>query len=229
MGKRIYIIEDELDIVNLLKQHLRKKGYVTESVKDWELILQEVDIFSPDLILLDLTIPEHDGFFWLTKLRYLTSVPIFVVSAAEVDLNGVRAITLGADDYIEKPFNIEMLIAKIGVMLNRSKGINLTTRLIEVDDISLDTMTSDLRYLKNNAHVKLTQTEMIILKLLLININNTLSKKEIISGLWDGNQFINENVLNVNISRLRTKLESLGIADRLITERGRGYRFIDEK
>ncbi|KEY48728.1 hypothetical protein EH70_00295 [Streptococcus equinus] len=229
MGKRIYIIEDELDIVNLLKQHLRKKGYVAESVKDWELILQEVDIFSPDLILLDLTIPEHDGFFWLTKLRYLTSVPIFVVSAAEVDLNGVRAITLGADDYIEKPFNIEMLIAKIGVMLNRSKGINLTTRLIEVDDISLDTMTSDLRYLKNNAHVKLTQTEMIILKLLLININNTLSKKEIISGLWDGNQFINENVLNVNISRLRTKLESLGIADRLITERGRGYRFIDEK
>lgn len=213
----------------MLKQHLRKKGYVTESVKDWELILQEVDIFSPDLILLDLTIPEHDGFFWLTKLRYLTSVPIFVVSAAEVDLNGVRAITLGADDYIEKPFNIEMLIAKIGVMLNRSKGINLTTRLIEVDDISLDTMTSDLRYLKNNAHVKLTQTEMIILKLLLININNTLSKKEIISGLWDGNQFINENVLNVNISRLRTKLESLGIADRLITERGRGYRFIDEK
>nr|BAP19026.1 DNA-binding response regulator [Streptococcus equinus] len=213
----------------MLKQHLRKKGYVAESVKDWELILQEVDIFSPDLILLDLTIPEHDGFFWLTKLRYLTSVPIFVVSAAEVDLNGVRAITLGADDYIEKPFNIEMLIAKIGVMLNRSKGINLTTRLIEVDDISLDTMTSDLRYLKNNAHVKLTQTEMIILKLLLININNTLSKKEIISGLWDGNQFINENVLNVNISRLRTKLESLGIADRLITERGRGYRFIDEK
>lgn len=229
MGKRIYIIEDELDIVNLLKQHLRKRGYITESVKDWELILQEVDIFSPDLILLDLTIPERDGFFWLTKLRYLTDVPIFVVSAAEVDLNGVRAITLGADDYIEKPFNTEMLVAKIGVMLDRSRGVNLTTRVIEVSDVSLDTMTNELRYLRENTHVKLTQTEMIILKLLLININNTLSKKEIISGLWDGNQFINENVLNVNISRLRAKLECLGIAERLVTERGRGYRFIDEK
>lgn len=180
--RKIFIIEDEQDIIQAVHDELKKWGYDVTGVSDWDNMIAEVKEADPVLILMDITLPMYDGFYWTQQIRSFSQVPIIFISAADFDQNAVRALMIGADDYLVKPFAMDLL----------------------------------------------TPTEGLIMKLLMLNANQTVSKKKLISALWQGNNFIDENALNVNLSRLRGKLSTLEGPLQITTVRGQGYR-LEEK
>ena len=218
--RKILIFEDEPTIIEAVSQELRKWQYQVDAISDWEDVLGQVRQFGPDLILMDIGLPVFDGFYWTQKLREFTKVPIIFVSSADLNQNAVRALMIGADDYIVKPFSLELLVAKIQVIFKRLDQTN-TNNELQFADYHFNQLTHEV-YL-GETNVKLTPTEGLILKLLVINQNEIVSKTKLIQALWQGNNFIDENALNVNISRLRNKLGPIGLKDKLVTVRGKGY------
>ncbi|KRL01114.1 response regulator protein GraR [Liquorilactobacillus capillatus DSM 19910] len=219
------MIEDDESILSSLKKELRKWQYQVKEVSDWQNIMQEFSNFAADLVLMDITLPTYDGFYWTARIRNISTVPIIFMSAAEMDPNAVRAIATGADDYITKPFSSAVLISKIQAILRRvSSEADLQEKVITVKDCQLNVLTNSLSCAGQT--VRLTPTEGIMMKLLLLNLNKTISKERLMQNIWQGGLFITENALNVNLSRLRNKLDVVALKENLITERGHGYRLV---
>ncbi|WHS04913.1 response regulator transcription factor (plasmid) [Ligilactobacillus salivarius] len=221
--KKVLIFEDEPTIIEAIKQELIKWQYQVEAIIKWEQVLEQVQAFKPDLILMDIFLPAFDGFYWTQKLREFTKIPIIFISSADLNQNAVRALMIGADDYLVKPFTLELLVAKIQALFRRLDQHKEEYNL-NFANYQLNQLTNELS--KGTIVVKLTPTESLILKLLAINKGEIVTKIKIIQALWQGNNFIDENVLNVNISRLRTKLEPLGLKEKLVTIRGKGYLLV---
>ena len=178
---------------------------------------------KPQIVLMDITLPTFDGFYWTQKIREVSDVSIIFISAAQMDPNAIRAIAIGADDYLVKPFTSNVLIAKIQAVLRRTQQ-NLT-QVLTFEDYQLSILKNELRY--HDQTVKLTPTKGVILRLLFINANQTVTKQQFLEALWQGGAFIDENTLKVNISRLREKLAVVNLRQQLITERKRGYRLVN--
>lgn len=220
---KIFIVEDNSDIIHAVAQNLSKWQHDTITVKDWTNVANEIITAKPDLVLFDITLPTFDGFYWIQEVRKYSQVPIIVISAAEIDTNVMHAVAAGADDYIMKPFTMTVLLAKIQALLRRNKQTTDTEEL-NWGHNSFNPLTNVLTNASGTA--QLTPTEGAMLQVLLSHRNKTVSKDQLLQWLWQGGKYLNENTLNVNISRLRTKLSTIGLRQCIHTERGLGYRLV---
>ena len=220
---KIFVIEDDKEIAEEVMQTLNKWNYQTETVNDWQNIQAEVSKAQPDLITVDISLPSFDGFYWTEQIRQITNVPIIFITAQSINNDGVRALAAGASDFIEKSFAMDYLIAKIQLLF-KEKAIPSST-MVEAGDFRLNSLTNTVKY--KDVSVRLTPTEAIILKILFKSPHEIVSKKKFIKFLWENDQFINENILEVNISRLRQKLSQLDDRKHIMTIRGKGYQWIN--
>lgn len=215
--EKIYIVEDDEMIVQLLTNHLGKNYQVT-SVQNFRSVSQEVAEFQPDLILMDISLPYYNGFYWTTEIRKTMTMPILFISSSDDEMNAVMAMNMGGDDFVSKPFSLGILDAKIAAFLRRVNQFSKTSEL-RLDNYQLSL---DGRFSSDHDHIQLSPTETKILSTLLQKQGEIVSKEELLEKLWENEEFIDQNTLNVNMTRLRKKTGELGF-DRIHTVRGVGY------
>lgn len=220
---KILVIEDNRLLLEEMQTAFQKWNYQMGRIQHWDQVDDEVRRQQPDLVIMDITLPSYDGFYWTQKIREFSNIPLIFVSAAEMDPNAVRAIASGADDYIVKPFASEVLISKIQALLRRTQP-QLTTQL-RFENYQLNVLTN---VVTQGAHqVKLTPTEGLILKVFFMHPQQIITKKQLLQQIWQSGEFLDAAVLNVNMSRLRSKVATVGtLKEQLVTVRKRGYQLI---
>lgn len=220
---KILVIEDNRSLLEEMQTAFQKWNYQMGRIQHWDQIDDEVRRQQPDLVIMDITLPSYDGFYWTQKIREFSNVPLIFVSAAEMDPNAVRAIASGADDYIVKPFASEVLISKIQALLRRTQP-QLTTQL-RFENYQLNVLTN---VVTQGVHqVKLTPTEGLILKVFFMHPQQIITKKQLLQQIWQSGEFLDAAVLNVNMSRLRSKVATVGtLKEQLVTVRKRGYQLV---
>lgn len=217
---KIAIIEDELDIREELRLLLSNAGYEAVAAEEFTDTASWVLAQSPDLILLDVGLPEKDGYALCKEVRRLSQVPILFVTSRDTSMDELKALSLGGDDFIAKPYNIPVLLARIQVILRR--GGTLSSESITVKDLTLHLTRSSIQ--KGEKTVELTKNESRILWCLMQHPGEILQRADLIEFLWDNQVYIDDNTLSVNVTRLRTKLRELGLEDFIQTKRGMGYK-----
>jgi two-component system, OmpR family, response regulator YxdJ len=222
---KIFIVEDDKQLVSLLEEQLYKFGFHTQSVNDFEMVLSQFEQFNPDLVLLDINLPKFDGYYWCRQIRKLSTCPIIFISAREGKMDQVMALENGADDYITKPFDYEIAIAKIKSQLRRAYGEfsnSQQERVLNVGGLSLniDRLTLSLK----DQRIELSHTEAKILDEMLKKSERVVSRDRLLEKIWDDQVFVDDNTLNVYVTRVRKKLMQLGIENAIHTVRGQGYQ-----
>lgn len=220
---KIFIVEDNPQIIQAVTGELGKWQHRVVTVDDWQNVTGEIMAANPDLVLFDITLPSFDGFYWIQDLRKHSQVPIIVISAADIDSNVMHAVAAGADDYLMKPFSMTVLLAKVQALLRRNRQEGQTTQ-VDWNGNHFNTLTNEVH--NEDGRAQLTPTEGALLQVLLSHRNQTVSKTTLLEWLWQGGKYLNENTLNVNISRLRAKLAPLQLDRAIRTERGVGYRLV---
>ena len=217
----IMIIDDNMQLQNEIGNLLIVNGYGVLKPKDFNNIPKIVKEDNPDLILLDINLPNDDGFKICTEIRSFSKIPIIFITSRNTNIDELMAITLGGDDFITKPYNTQILLARINALIKRAYPNNSNLDVIEHNGIQLDILSSTIEY--NGNSEELTKNELKILYYLLINKEKIVSRIEIMEYLWDSSMFINDNTLTVNITRIRNKIEKIGLKDFIKTKRGQGY------
>lgn len=213
---KIYIVEDDMTIVSLLKDHL-SAGYHVSSVSNFRDVKQEIIAFQPDLILMDITLPYFNGFYWTAELRKFLTIPIIFISSSNDEMDMVMALNMGGDDFISKPFSLAVLDAKLTAILRRSQ------QFIQQElTFGGFTLTREGLLSSQDKEVILSPTENKILSILLMHPKQVVSKESLLEKLWENDSFIDQNTLNVNMTRLRKKIVPIGF-DYIHTVRGVGY------
>ena len=203
---KIFIVEDNQQIIRNVTDELSKWQHSVATVDDWQDVTGEIMVTQPDLVIFDITLPSFDGFYWIQDLRKHSQVPIIVISAADIDSNVMHAVAAGADDYLMNPFSMTVLLAKVQALLRRNRQEGNATQ-VDWDNNYFNTLTNEVQ--NERGQVQLTPTEGALLQVLLSHRNQTVSKATLLEWLWQGGKYLNENTLNVNISRLRAKLAPL--------------------
>lgn len=216
--KKIMIVEDDEVIKDELSELLKNSSYLVESVKNFEKAKEEIFKYNPDLILLDINIPYLNGELLLKEIRKESSVPVIMVTSKSGEIDEALSIIYGADDYITKPYNPTILLLRIQ---NIFKRMNQNNNALKYKDITVDLNKSELK--KDDKVLVLTKNEMIIFSYLLNNKEKIVSRDELMTYLWNNEEYINDNALTVNISRLRSKLSSFGYENIIETRKGQGY------
>ena len=216
--KKIMIVEDDEVIKDELSELLKNSSYLVESVKNFEKAKEEIFKYNPDLILLDINIPYLNGELLLKEIRKESSVPVIMVTSKLGEIDEALSITYGADDYITKPYNPTILLLRIQ---NIFKRMNQNNNALKYKDITVDLNKSELK--KDDKVLVLTKNEMIIFSYLLNNKEKIVSRDELMTYLWNNEEYINDNALTVNISRLRSKLSNFGYENIIETRKGQGY------
>lgn len=224
MNYKIFIIEDNEDISELCREHLEKYDYIVKVCKDFKNIDEEILYFEPHLILLDINIPSFDGFHWCKKIREFSSVPIIFLSARTADSDQVLALLSGGDDYITKPFSFDVLMAKVQAQLRRSYGeyALLEKKGVECEGVFFDKSRLSMEY--NGKETELTKNESILIGLFFEQYPEVISREELLKAIWGTDVFVEENTLNVTVSRLRKKLEEIESNITIRPIRGLGYK-----
>ncbi|HGA1995039.1 TPA: response regulator transcription factor [Streptococcus agalactiae] len=213
---KIYIVEDDMTIVSLLKDHL-SASYHVFSVSNFRDVKQEIIAFQPDLILMDITLPYFNGFYWTAELRKFLTIPIIFISSSNDEMDMVMALNMGGDDFISKPFSLAVLDAKLTAILRRSQ------QFIQQElTFGGFTLTREGLLSCQDKEVILSPTENKILSILLMHPKQVVSKESLLEKLWENDSFIDQNTLNVNMTRLRKKIVPIGF-DYIHTVRGVGY------
>lgn len=218
---RIWIVEDDAVIARVLREHLAQWGYITQCAQDFEHILEEMEAFAPQLILLDISLPFFNGYHWCTEIRKRSNVPILFLSSASDHMNAVMAMQMGGDDFIAKPFDLMVLTAKIQALLRRSYDFSTAANLVSCGGAVLNLDDATLLY--DNTRISLSRNEYKILRLLMENRGRIISRDAIMEALWESDSFVDENTLSVNVNRLRKKLEQAGLHDFIHTKKGVDY------
>jgi len=218
---KIIIVEDDITIARTLKEHLSKWNYNVIYVTDFNNIMEKFKEFDPHIVLMDVMLPFFNGFYWCSEIRKISKVPIMFISSAGDNMNIVMAMNMGADDFIVKPFDLNVLTAKIGALLRRAYSLQGHINAIEHDSVVLNLNDTTLIY--NGNKIELTKNEYKILQLLMGNIGRIVSRDEIMQHLWNSDQFIDDNTLTVNMTRLRKKLSESGLDNYIKTKKGLGY------
>ncbi len=218
---RIFIVEDDETIASLLSEKLRTWGYDTETVRDFSSVSAEALAYDPHLVLLDIKLPFYNGFHWCQMIRKESAVPIVFLSSASDNMNIVMAMNMGGDDFIAKPFDMDVLIAKIQAILRRTYDMSKETRDPEYRGLTLKA--DDQTAVYENQTVELTRNEFKIMSILMSQPGKIISRDEMMQKLWQTNEFVDDNTLTVNVTRLRRKLEQIGLSDFIITRKGVGY------
>lgn len=217
----IYIIEDDKVLCSELALALEAVGYHTTCATDFNNVLDEFLLSSPDLVILDINLPNTDGFILCMKIRRLSQVPIIFITGRDSQIDELQALSLGGDDYITKPYSLPVLIARIKNTLKRTSRSE-TSSEIQYNGLKLDLSNCTVVY--NNVYGELSKREMQILYYLLTHAGHYVSRVSLIEHLWNTNQYIDDNTLSVNITRLREKLSKLGLSGFIQTKRGMGYK-----
>ena len=219
--EKILIVEDDMGIAQAIVQRAATWGFEARCVQDFLKVSEEFSEFSPHLVLLDIMLPFYNGYHWCGELRKLSNVPIIFLSSASDNMNIVMAMNMGADDFIAKPFDMEVLILKIQALLRRSYDFSVNAPFLEHRGAVLNT--ADQMLYVGEQKVKLTKNEYRILFVLLKDKGKVVSREKLMEELWESESFVDENTLTVNINRLRKKLASAGLDEFIATKFGVGY------
>lgn len=217
----IMIIDDNEQLQNEIGNLLTINGYSVLKPKTFDNIPQVVKENNPHLILLDINLPNCDGFQICTEIRSFSKVPIIFITSRNTNIDELMGITLGGDDFITKPYNTQILLARINALIKRAYPNDSNLDVIEYSGLKLNILTSTIEH--NGNSEELTKNELKILYYLLINKEKIVSRAEIMEYLWDSSMFVNDNTLTVNITRIRNKIEEIGLKDFIKTKRGQGY------
>ena len=221
----IMIIEDDKKITELIQKTLERYGYKTHVVEDFSNIKGEFIKNNPSLVLLDINLPFYDGFYWCRDIRTVSNVPIIFISARNSDMDQVMAIENGGDDYIAKPFSYDLLLAKIKGVIRRTYGSYAESNEVqEVNGLLLHTNQNIVEF--HEKKIELSKKEFQLLYALLKNLNKIVSRETLLEVLWNDTDFVDDNTLSVNITRLRKRLEELGINGAIETKRSQGYMML---
>jgi len=218
---KILIVEDDPTISSILKNKLCKWGYEAEIISDFNNVIDEFIKYNPQLVILDITLPFYNGFHWCTEIRKISRIPIIFASSASDNMNLIMAINMGADDFIAKPFDLNVIVAKIQALLRRTYSFKGQVNILESDGAVLDLGELTLTY--KDDKLDLSKNEFKILQILLENKNKVVYRDEIMRKLWESDSFIDDNTLTVNVTRLRKRLEDIGLKDFIKTKKGIGY------
>jgi DNA-binding response OmpR family regulator len=226
--KRILLIEDDPKIARLLKDYLEKYAYHVFISEQFEHVLKTFQETDPHLVLLDINLPSYDGFYWCRQIRTISNCPIIFVSARDSGMDQVMAIENGGDDYITKPFDFDVVQAKVKGIMRRVYGeyaVGKQAEYIEVNGFHLYLTAMEAAF--HGQTVLLTKNEFILLKTFMDHLHQVLTRTYLLEMLWDDENFVDDNTLSVNMTRLRKKLHDIGVVDSIQTVRGAGYKMID--
>ena len=218
---RIFIVEDDAAIAAALQKHLTTWGFDVRCAEDFRNVLAECTAFDPQLVLLDITLPLYNGYHWCQELRRVSNVPVVFISSASDNMNIVMAMNMGGDDFIAKPFDLNVLLAKIQALLRRTYDFGGQVSLLEHRDAILNTADAVLTY--HGERIDLTKNEYRILQALMEQKGKVVSRETLMERLWATDSFVDENTLTVNVNRLRKKLDKAGLHDFIRTKVGMGY------
>ena len=219
--QKILIIEDDEKLRKELETFLNKNGFIATSLNKFDNAVEDIQKIQADLLLLDINLPYTDGEFICKEVRKTSNVPIIMVTSRDNEMDELLSLNYGADQYVTKPYNIQILLAKIVGLLKRSQNAGNNPDKIDCGEFVLNTAGRIIE--KEDNKVELTKNEYKILEYLVLHRQQVISRDEIMDYLWESEEFVDDNTLNVNIKRLRTKLEELGLIDQIETRRGHGY------
>ena len=217
------IVEDDAKIRNIVKDTLSKWQYEVVETERFEQVLDDFKRADPHLVLLDINLPVFDGFYWCQQIRSISKVPIIFLSSRNQNMDIIMAINMGGDDFVQKPFDLDILLAKINALLRRNYTYqdNEDSKRLVYRDIILYLSNSTFEY--KGKKTELTRNEFIILQLLMRNVGEIVSREDLMQALWNDEQFVDDNTLTVNVNRLRRKITDLGLNDFIVTRKGLGY------
>ena len=216
------MVEDDEIIARSIREHLQAWNYDVCCVEDFSNVVAEFVRFDPQLVLMDITLPFFNGFHLCSEIRKISKVPVIFLSSAADNMNIVMAVNMGADDFIPKPFDLEVLTVKIQAMLRRSYDFAGTGSMLEHKGAILNLNETTLTYQEQK--IELTKNEFRILEILMENKEKVVSRETLMTKLWESDNYVDENTLSVNVNRLRKKLEALGLEEFILTKKGIGYR-----
>ncbi|MDR0139088.1 response regulator transcription factor [Metabacillus idriensis] len=225
---KLLLIEDDLTLFNEMKERFNQWSYDVYGINDFNKVMQEFSAVKPDLVIIDIQLPKFDGFHWCRMIRAHSNVPIIFLSSRDHPTDMVMSMQLGADDFVQKPFHFDVLIAKIQAILRRvynynTEQVSLKTWCNAAVDYERNTVTNEA------GSVELTKNEMFILKLLIEQKNKIVSRDKLMNSLWDDKRFISDNTLTVNVNRLRKRLEEIELGRFIETKVGQGYLAAEEE
>ena len=218
---RIFIVEDDRTIAEGLRRHIESWGFEARVCEDFTDVIAEFAACDPQLVLLDIALPGRNGYHWCAEIRKISSVPVIFVSSVSDNMNIVMAMNMGGDDFIAKPFDLNVLMAKMQALLRRAYDYAGQTELIERRGAILNAADASLTY--RGERIDLSRNECRILQTLMRAKGELVSRETLMRRLWETDCFVDENTLSVNIARLRRKLEAAGLADFIVTRKGMGY------
>lgn len=218
---KILIVEDDAVIAKTVQRHLEEWGYDAVCVTDFKNVMAEFAEFEPHLVLMDILLPYYNGCHWCGEIRKLSTVPVIFLSSAADNMNIIMAVSMGGDDFVAKPFDINVLTAKIQAMLRRAYDFSSSHHLIEHGGVILNLNDATVNY--QEARIELTKNEFRILELLMEHAGRIVKREEVMRRLWETDSYVDDNTLTVNINRLRKKLTSIGLTAFITTKKGVGY------
>lgn len=223
---RILIIEDDRAIAETMQRQIALWGYEVRCVENFKDVRSEFTAFDPQLVLLDLMLPYFNGYHWCSEIRKVSRVPIVFLSSASDNMNIVMAMNMGGDDFIAKPFDLNVLTAKLQAILRRTYDFGSTEQVLECRGAVLNTSDASLTY--QGEKLELTKNEYRILQTLYENMGKVVSRDTLMQRLWETDCFVDENTLTVNVTRLRRKLDGIGLQNFIVTRKGMGYLLVEE-
>ena len=218
---RIFIVEDDPVIAGTLVKHMERWGLEALGAEDFRNVLREFAAYDPQLVLLDIALPFYDGYHWCAQIRRVSSAPIVFLSSASDNMNILMALNAGADDFIAKPFDLNVLMAKVQALLRRAYDFAGQSRLYSHGDLLVNA--ADGSATLNGQKVELSRNENRILTVLLENKGKIVSRDTLMARLWETDDYVDENTLSVNVARLRKRLADVGAGDLIKTRKGMGY------
>lgn len=219
--QKIMIVEDDLTIAKSLQEELTKWNYQAFYITDFNQVMEQFTDSAPQLVLIDIKLPYFNGYYWCTEIRKVSQVPIIFVSSQNERMDIIMAIQMGADDFISKPFDLTIAIAKIQALLRRTYDFNENDSFLNHQGVYLKV--NELKLQHEEQEIDLTKTELKILEQLFLHKHEFVSREAIMVSLWENEAFIDDNTLAVNVARLRKKLASVGLENFIVTKKGYGY------
>ncbi len=219
---KVLVIEDDLNAAQSISDFLSAWGFQCEYLKEFQQITEQFIRFKPEIVLLDIKLPHYNGYHWCEEIRKFSKVPIIFISSISDNLNMILAMNMGGDDFVVKPFDLNFLLAKINSLLRRTYDFQGAMNVIACGDVILDLDNAKLQY-KGNV-LELSRNDYIILKELMTHSGKSVSRDELMQALWNDNTFVDDNTLTVNVTRVRNKLNKIGLDDFIVTRKGMGYQ-----
>lgn len=218
---KLLIVEDDKTITETMTKRLKSWGMDAKGIYDFKEVIGEFSQFNPHLVIMDISLPFFNGYHWCNEIRRISKVPIIFLSSTADNMNIVMAMNMGGDDFVPKPFDMEVLVAKISALLRRTYDFAGTTGLIEVRGAILNS--NDASFIYKNNRIELTKNEYRILQVLMEQKGTVVSRDTLMTKLWETDSYIDDNTLTVNVTRLRKRLEDAGLEQFIITKKGMGY------